>query len=221
MRPRRACVRAAPATDAESPCAPTCPHWRSNRPRRRSASFRERSGGSACCPRRCRGAGRADPRRSSGPVARDARQSVGQVGIEIERRRRSLELADGDLVKGYGMFDEMLVELLGYSDFARERAVAVQRTRIFDFARRCTVSASAARCFRTDRSRACRLQRGSWSRSGAWAVPPFRETIDYVSKVSAGWAMNTARTAEIVGVQSTSPVPQRPWDFRTARLVRW
>ena len=59
------------------------------------------------------------------------RQAVGKISVEVERRRRALQLADCDLIKRDRVLYQMLVEDFGHTNFAREGTVFVERARIF------------------------------------------------------------------------------------------
>ena len=37
-----------------------------------------------------------------------------------------------------------------------------------------------------------------------WSVPPFRETLDYVTKVSTGWAFGSSRSVALIGRSQTA-----------------
>src|SRR3546814_7241580 len=52
------------------------------------------------------------PRDDLSPLTRDPRQTVGEIGVEIERGRDTLELANCHLVQSHGMIYQMAVERL-------------------------------------------------------------------------------------------------------------
>src|SRR3546814_6276494 len=70
------------------------------------------------------------PRDDLSPLTRDPRQTVGEIGVEIERGRDTLELANCHLVQRHGMIYQMAVERLRHANLASEGAILVERASI-------------------------------------------------------------------------------------------
>src|SRR3546814_8367501 len=70
------------------------------------------------------------PRDDLSPLTRDPRQTVGEIGVEIERGRDTLELANCHLVQRHGMIYHMAVERLRHANLASEGAILVERASI-------------------------------------------------------------------------------------------
>lgn len=55
-----------------------------------------------------------------------------------------------------------------------------------------------------------------------WSVPPYRETIDYVARVTSNWASTALRTVTLTGPAVSTAVEERPaLPYRSAQLVVW
>src|SRR3546814_4127454 len=70
------------------------------------------------------------PRDDLSALTRDPRQTVGEIGVEIERGRDTLEIANCHLVQRHGMIYQMAVERLRHANLASEGAILVERASI-------------------------------------------------------------------------------------------